>query len=297
MVETGTVEMSTVVNTAVVTTAVDHAEADQTVLTGEAVALDLRPTAFVLRAAGAMIDFVVYFGSYVAVAFTLFPLVIASLGFGEAETAALAIVVLVLCILVAPTTVEILSRGRSLGRLAVGSRIVRDDGGAIGFRQAFIRSLVGVLEIYFSFGGIAALVGLLGSRSKRLGDLVAGTYSQHERISGHRMPLVEIPQELLDWAKTADVAAMPDRLTRRISGFVAQSPRFSQAAIERLASELAIEAARYTFPVPAAPPTVFLRAVVALRRARETAALDREHARSARLEPALTQLPHGFPRR
>jgi uncharacterized RDD family membrane protein YckC len=274
-----------------------HTEADETVLTGEAVALDLRPTAFVLRAAGAMIDFVVYFGSYVAVAFTLFPLVIASLGFGEAETAALAIVVLVLCILVAPTTVEILSRGRSLGRLAVGSRIVRDDGGAIGFRQAFIRSLVGVLEIYFSFGGIAAVVGLLGSRSKRLGDLVAGTYSQNERISGYRMPVVEVPQELLDWAKTADVAAMPDRLTRRISGFVAQSPRFSQATIERLASELAIEAARYTYPVPAAAPTEFLRAVVALRRARESAALDRERARSARLEPALTQLPHGFPRR
>ena len=34
-----------------------------------------------------------------------------------------------------------------LGRLAVGSRIVRIDGGAAGFRHAFIRALVGVIEI------------------------------------------------------------------------------------------------------------------------------------------------------
>jgi len=274
-----------------------HSEAEYTLMTGEAVALDLRPTAFVLRAAGTIIDFVVYLGSYVVVVFTLFPLLIETLGLGDAETAALAITILVACIVVAPTAVEILSRGRSLGRLAVGARIVRDDGGAIGFRHAFIRSLIAVLEIYFSFGGIAALVGLLGGRSKRLGDLVAGTYSQQERVSGHEAPLVEVPVELQDWARTADVAAMPDQLTRRIARFVAQSARLTPTTVERLAQELSQEAARYAYPVPTAPAALFLQAVVALRREREANALAREQARLAQLEPALTSLPHGFPRR
>jgi len=40
-----------------------HAEDDAELMTGEAVGLDLRPTGFVLRAAGAIIDFVVYFGT------------------------------------------------------------------------------------------------------------------------------------------------------------------------------------------------------------------------------------------
>ena len=274
-----------------------HVEVEYTLMTGEAVALDLRPTGFVLRAAGTMIDFVVYLGLYIAVALTLFPLLIAAFGWEDAQSAALAITVLVVCIVIIPTTVELLSRGRSLGRLAVGARIVRDDGGAIGFRHAFIRSLLAVIEIYVSLGGIAALVGLLGGRSKRLGDLVAGTYSQHERVSGKEASLLGVPVELQEWSRTADVAAMPDQLTRRIARFVAQSGRLTPTTLERLAAELAQEAERYVFPVPSASAPVFLQAVVALRRERETSAFQREHDRLARLEPALTTLPHGFPRR
>ena len=45
--------------------AVFHEEDAQQLVTGEAVALDLRPASFVLRAAGAVIDYVVYFGTYI----------------------------------------------------------------------------------------------------------------------------------------------------------------------------------------------------------------------------------------
>ena len=86
------------------------------------------------------------------------------------------------CIVVLPTAVETASRGRSLGKLALGLRVVRDDGGAIGFRHAFIRALTGVVEIYLTFGGLAVLVGFLNPSSKRLGDLLAGTHAQVERV-------------------------------------------------------------------------------------------------------------------
>ena len=64
------------------------------------------------------------------------------------------LVSVVLCFVVVPAAVETLSRGRSLGKLAAGLRIVRDDGGAIRFRHAVIRALIGFLEIYLTFGGL-----------------------------------------------------------------------------------------------------------------------------------------------
>ena len=44
---------------------VSHEEDLQELMTGEAVALDLRPTSFVLRAAGSIIDYLVYLGGYI----------------------------------------------------------------------------------------------------------------------------------------------------------------------------------------------------------------------------------------
>jgi uncharacterized RDD family membrane protein YckC len=202
---------------------IDHVEIDETIMTGEAVALDLRPASFVLRSAGALIDFVVYIGFYLLLMLFALPALANSLNLDDAILTALGVAGLVIAVVVAPITVELLSHGRSLGKLAVGARIVRDDGGAIGFRHAFIRALTGVVEIYTTFGGFAVVVSLLNARSKRLGDLLAGTYSQYERVSKADRPVYGVPTALEQWALTADVARMPDRLARRISTFLAQA--------------------------------------------------------------------------
>jgi uncharacterized RDD family membrane protein YckC len=272
---------------------------DDDLVTGEAVALDLRPTSFVLRAAGTLIDWLVYLGAYVLLALFGLPLIIAGLGLDDSTAAAVAIVSLVLVLVVAPTSVELLSHGKSLGKLAVGGRIVRDDGGAIGFRHAFIRALTGVLEIFMTFGGLAALVALLNGRSKRLGDLVAGTYSQYERVSKEVPPVYGVPEQLAEWATTADVAPMPDRLSRRIASFLRQAPRFTPDTRRRLSQELAAEASAYVFPAVQVDVSaeVFLAAIGALRRERELTALTLERDRLAQLAPALRGLPHGFPER
>ena len=47
--------------------------ADDEVVTGEAVALDLRPASFVLRAAGAIIDFLAYAGLYLVLLLLVIP--------------------------------------------------------------------------------------------------------------------------------------------------------------------------------------------------------------------------------
>jgi uncharacterized RDD family membrane protein YckC len=275
---------------------VDHIDDAQELVTGEAVALDLRSQSFVLRAAGAIIDYLVYFGSYILIMVVLFTFA-TQLGIDDAMMQAIAVSGLVLCIVVIPIAVELLSHGKSLGKLATGARIVRDDGGAIGFRHAFIRALLNVIETFMTFGAISAIAGLLNSRAKRVGDLIAGTYSQNERVSKVVTPVYGVPVVLLDWSRTADVARMPDALARRVAQFLAQAPRLTPASRDRLSRELANEVSIFVSPVPTTNAELFIAAVAALRRDREFAALELEKAGLDRLAPVLDGLPRGFPDR
>ena len=275
---------------------VSHDEDSQELVTGEAVALDLRASSFVLRGAGAIIDYLVYFGSYILIMVVLFTFA-TQLGIDDALMQAIGVAGIVLCIVVIPTAVELLSHGKSLGRLAVGARIVRDDGGAIGFRHAFIRALLNVIETFMTFGSIAAITGLLNGRAKRIGDMVAGTYSQNERVSRVVTPVYGVPVPLIEWGRTADVAKLPDALARRVAAFLAQAPSLVPASRDRLSRELAHEVSVFVSPVPAADAELFLAAVAALRREREFAALELEKAGLNRLAPVLEGMPRGFPDR
>lgn len=266
---------------------------DDALVTGEAVALALRPTGFVLRAAGAIIDWIAYLALFglilIGAFFALAPVM------DDAVAAAISIAALAFCTVVVPTAVETLSQGKSLGKLAVGARIVRDDGGSIGFRHAFIRALLGVLEILMTAGGIAATVSLLNGKSKRLGDVLAGTYSQHERVPKATPPVFGVPLVLSEWALTADVARMPDGLARRIAQFLRQAAGFTPETRARLSEQLAAEASRYVSPIPRENAELFLAAVAAVRRDREHRALQLQQQRLRQLEPVLNGLPHRFP--
>ncbi len=267
-------------------------------VSGEAVALELRPTGFVLSGAGLAIDWLVYFvGGTLLLVYVVYPILFAVVGHDSDAQTAVTIAMTVAMLIVAPIVVELLSHGRSLGRLAVGARIVRDDGGAIGFRHAFIRALVGLIEVYASFGGGAVIAGLLNGRSKRLGDLLAGTYSQYERTSRVVEPAAGIPPDLVAWSGTADVGRLPDRLARRIAQFLRQAPRLTPAARDRVGRDLVTEVSSWVYPVPAAEPEHVLAAIVAVRRHRELTGLLLERSRLEALTPALTGVPHDFPDR
>lgn len=271
-------------------------DSERELLTGEAVALELRATSVILRMAGGIIDYVVYIVATLLLMWGAFELAL-ELGMPDALFGALSIACLVVGLVLVPAVVETASQGKSLGRLALGDRIVRDDGGAISFRHAFIRSLVGVFEIVVTLGGLAVVVAMLNSRAKRLGDLLAGTYSQYERVSSVTPLVYGVPVELVEWASTADVARMPDALSRRIAQFLRQASGHTDVTRERIARDLATEAALYVSPLPAGDPELFLAGVAALRRDREATALRLERARLDELQPTLAALPHGFPDR
>ena len=265
------------------------------VLTGEAVALDVQPTGVLLRTVGAVIDIlltiVLMIAALLIITGPLGPLLPPG-----AQQMTL-IVTLVLLLVVLPTVVEATTHGRSLGRLAVGTRIVRSDGGASGFRQALIRALVGVLEIYFTLGVVAVLAGAFTPRSQRLGDLLAGTYSQRTRVAPLPASLPPVPPGLEQWATVVDVARLPDRLSRRLAQFLAQAPRMAPGARHRIAAELSDEVAAFVFPMPSADPLTSLFGIAAARRDRELRALAAQENRMLELAPILERVPPGFPRR
>jgi uncharacterized RDD family membrane protein YckC len=258
-----------------------HAAADET-LTGEAVALDVQPLGFFLRAVSCLIDMAAGVALLVIGSLTLTALV----GSGTIPDSTLrigAIVLIVAVMVVVPTTVETLSRGRSLGRLAVGGRIVRVDGGAAGFRQAFIRALVGVLELWFTLGGIAAIVGIFTPRAQRLGDLLAGTACERTRTRPLPAAAPGIPPGLEGWAAVADVSRLPDRLAARMAQFVRGAEALEPAARARVAAGLAEAVRPYVSPLPDVDAETFVRAAASVRRDREYRALLLENERAASL--------------
>ena len=212
-------------------------DASDEVLSGEAVAIDVQPIGFVLRAAGAIIDLLVGIAVFVLTLFLRIWLL--DIGVLDQATDTIAFIAsIVISFVVLPITMEVALKGRSLGKLAVGGRIVRLDGGATGFRHAFIRALLGVLEIYMTLGSVAVLAGAFSARSQRLGDMVAGTYSQRVRTPKLIPSVPVLPPMLAGWAQIADVARLPDRLARRISQFLQSAPRMVPSARARVAQDL-----------------------------------------------------------
>ncbi|MFI8235444.1 RDD family protein [Streptomyces sp. NPDC085900] len=238
-------------------------------VTGEAVALELRPARLPSRALAVLLDLVVAVAAYVVVTIAL---VAATASLDDAAQFAVSISTFVLLLVGAPIAVETLSHGRSLGKLACGLRVVRDDGGPIRFRHALVRGLIGVVEILMTFGVIACIASLVSSRGRRLGDVFAGTLVVRERVPAARTGFLPPPPPWLAGRfSELDLSAVPDGLWLAVRQYLTRmhqlDPQVGWAMAERLASDVA---ARTGTPVPqGVPPTAYLAAVVQERQARE----------------------------
>lgn len=252
-------------------------------VTGEAVALDLPAAGFGLRAASGMLDLFVGL-----VALWLVSIVATGLASGAdgALAAAIALVAVVGVVIGIPTTVETLTRGKSLGKLATGTRTVRDDAGPIQFRHALVRALVGVVELYLFLGIPALITSLVSSRGKRMGDYAAGTYVVRERFSVRMAPPTPMPPHLAGWAASADIAALPDGLAMTVRQFLARAASLSPQSRADIGAQLYADVVRYVAPAPPpGHPEYLLAAVLADRRRRDTQRLWREAELRARLVP------------
>jgi uncharacterized RDD family membrane protein YckC len=254
-------------------------------VTGEAVALELPAAGIAIRALSGALDLLIagvalWIGVFVATATTL-----------NADDAIIGVAMTVLLALVSvvlPTTLETLTRGRSVGKLATGLRTVRDDAGPIGFRHAFTRALVGFVEIWALFGVPALVSGLVSGKGKRLGDYAAGTYVVRERVHITLPPPPMMPLQLAEWAAGADIARLPDGLAMAVRQFLMRAPLLSPRSRAALGVELRDEVSTYLAPQPPADthPELVLAAVIADRRRRDAIRLERDAALRRRLIPA-----------
>ncbi|WP_037885556.1 RDD family protein [Streptomyces sp. NRRL S-646] len=238
-------------------------------VTGEAVALELRPARLPSRALAVLLDLVVAMVVYVVLTIAL---VAATASLDDAAQIAVSIATSVLVLVGGPIAVETLSHGRSLGKLACGLRVVRDDGGPIRFRHALVRGGIGVVEIVMTFGVVACIASLVSARGRRLGDVFAGTLVVRERVPAVRTGFLPPPPPWLAGRFSGlDLSAVPDGLWLAIRQYLSRmqqlDPQVGGAMAQRLASDLS---ARTGTPVPqGVPPAAYLAAVVQERQARE----------------------------
>jgi uncharacterized RDD family membrane protein YckC len=263
-----------------------RAYVSEDLVTGEGVAVELPVASLPLRLVGGLIDWFLYLSALLVV-------VVAESGSltvsSEAVAATVATLDIIVCLVVLPATVEIVSRGRSLGKLAMGLRIARDDGGRISARHSIVRALIGFVEFFFPLlpgGGVPIVVGLISSRSKRLGDMAAGTFAINERVSLRMPAALPMPPHLGMWAMHADIAAVPPSLAIAVRQFLGRAAQLTPVVRDQVGRQLYASVMTYVSPPP--PPTHHewvLVAVLVDRRRRDAERLAREDARRARVVP------------
>ncbi|MGW5850071.1 RDD family protein [Streptomyces sp. NPDC055254] len=240
-------------------------------VTGDAVVLGLRPARLPSRALAIVLDLVVYVTTYVI---TTIGLTVATSSMDDAAQAAVAVANFLLVLVGVPIAVETLTHGRSLGKLACGLRVVRDDGGPVRFRHALVRGAMGVVELLMTFGSVACIASLISARGRRLGDVFAGALVVRERVPGARVvPVPAPPPWLAGRFGGLDLSAVPDGLWLAIRQYLTRmeqlDPQVGAAMAARLADDVV---ARTGAPAPAGvPAAAFLMAVVHERQSRDAA--------------------------
>ncbi|WP_405092536.1 RDD family protein [Micromonospora sp. NBC_01392] len=279
--------------------------ADAGLVSGEAVELDVRAARLGSRVLALLIDLVVQLGLALVLGAALSMLVLALPPdlMDAALAGGLQVVLLVLVLVGYPVVMERFAGGRTVGKLAVGLRVVRADGGPVGVGQSLARALVGVavewpgLVLPLLSWAATVTVMLTDPRGRRLGDLVAGTLVVHTRGASVWRPLPPAVPPLLAWAGTLDLTRVDDGLALAVRQYVDRLPQLAAADRVRLGRELWAEVAAVTSPPPpwTAPEWAYLAAVLAERRRRAGYRLGRARAVSGALWPELAPAPAASP--
>ncbi|MFD2082056.1 RDD family protein [Actinopolymorpha cephalotaxi] len=238
-------------------------------VTGEAVVLDLRLARPATRALALGIDLLL---ELILFGLLMIPVALVT-GDDASESLIGGLVVAcgVLTFVGYTTTIETLTRGKSVGKYALGLRVVRDDGGPVRFRHAFVRALCGVfVDFFVTSGCVGFLTAMLSPGGKRVGDMLAGTLVLRDRAPAAPSAVPEPPPGLEAWSARLELSTLPDQLALSVRSFLGRYHELTPAAREELGGQLATSVARYVAPAPPAglPPWAYLAAVLAERRRR-----------------------------
>lgn len=241
-------------------------------VTGEAVVLQVRIARMPTRALACAID-VVLQGIVLVVLISLLTGFLIGGQASEALAAALIFIVVLLVVIGYRVVMETLTRGRTLGKMVLGLKVVRDDGSSIRFRQALVRSLlwffVDFAPWFAACPGIVA--SLMNKQGKRFGDMVSGTVVIRERHQPMASPPLFVPGHLVQWAQSLELSRLSDDLANASRDYLARYTELQPDARTALGDALASRMAVLTAPAPPVPliAPAYLSAVLAERRRRE----------------------------
>ncbi|MGE2834080.1 RDD family protein [Mycobacterium sp. SMC-4] len=239
----------------------------QPVVTGDAVVLDIQIAQLPVRALSVLIDVIVVLLVYV-LGVVLWALTLSEMD--EAFSASVLLIFTVLALVGYPVIFETVTRGRTLGKMVMGLRVVSDDGSPERFRQALFRALAGAIEIWMLTGGPAVICSLLSSKGKRIGDIFAGTVVISERAPKMAPPPV-MPPQLASWASALELSGLRPGQAELARQFLARAPQLQPQVRDEMAYRIATEVVAQISPPPppGAPPAMVLSAVLAERHRRE----------------------------
>lgn len=191
--------------------------------TPEGVCLRLRPAGAVPRAQAWLLDTILR-GLVFFVALGIF----AALGTGGMGIAALLMFTLTWGYAVA---CEVWWDGQTLGKRALGLRVVRADGTPVTWLPSVVRNLLRVVDLLPGVYGVGLASVLCDPQARRLGDIVGGTLVVHadDLSAGSRMAATE--------AQRLPLPLAPDEQVALIS-FAERSPQLTVARQEELADLL-----------------------------------------------------------
>jgi uncharacterized RDD family membrane protein YckC len=241
-------------------------------VTGEAVVLQVRIARMPTRALACAIDMLLQ-GIVLSVLIALLAGFLFGSEVSEALAGALIFVVVLLVVVGYRVAMETLTRGRTLGKMVLGLKVVRDDGSSIRFRHALVRTLmwffVDFAPWFAACPGIVA--SLMNKQGKRIGDMVSGTVVIRERNQPMASPPLFVPGHLVQWAQSLELSRLSDELANAARDYLARFTELLPGPQYALGEALAARVAAVIAP---APPTqviapAYLSAVLAERRRRE----------------------------
>ncbi|MEV3903111.1 RDD family protein [Mycobacterium sp. NPDC050551] len=253
------------------------------VVTGDAVVLDVQIAQLPVRVLAAAIDVIVVLTGYL-VGVLLWALTLTDRD--PAFVAAVLIIFTVVTIVGYPVVFETATRGKSLGKMALGLRVVSEDGSPERFRQALFRGLSGFIELWTFTGGPAVICSLLSAKGKRIGDIFAGTVVISERAP-KMSPPPAMPPSMAWWAGTLQLSGLRAETIELARQFLNRAPQLDPRIREVMGHRIAADVVAQISPPPppGAPPQYVLAAVLAERHRRELVRLGAQTA------PPLPQAP------
>jgi len=205
------------------------------------------------------------------------------------------IVVSFTVLVVVPIGVEIVWRGRSPGKALFGLRVVGADGAPESPRQAVVRGLVALVDLYLSLGAVAIGTATFSPRSQRAGDMAAGTVVIRTHGAGFStVPIAFHPPTGYEaYVASLDVGRLRDEDFSLVREFLLRTRELDTVQRHALASRLAssiLERIGHTLPARF-DPEMWLICVASAYQLRQGGLLADAAAGLAPLAPVVPSAP------